>query len=400
MKRWIACLVILCMVITLYACKKDNTSDKTPTNVVNANAAEPLDNEPVTSDKIPVAQKTLYSVSVPVITEETLAEDGTLIYSRIYQDMELIGPEPAVADAVILDFLNRIDTATSEEKSILEAAQANYTAGSHWNPYLCQITFTPYRIDSSILSLFGCYASYSGSSHPTTAYPSVTYNLSSGKVLTMGDILVEGVDTQKLSQLVIDALATQKDDIFLYEGFEDTVNTRFSKKISQDADWYLTDEGLCFYFAPYDVAPYSSGAVSACVVYSDLTGILDDAFFPAETEESEGEISVEAYDSATMAGFTQIAECITGAENEKIVLSTEGYVQNLRIDTGYFIGQTDYQKEHTVFASASLTPGDGIVVQASLSDPNHQIRITYQTTAGTHAYYIQKTETGIDLVKA
>lgn len=399
MKRWIACLVILCMVMTLYACKKDNTSAQTPTNDVNGNVTEPLDSEPVDSENIPVAQRPLYSVSLPVITEETLAEDGKWIYARVYQDMELIGPEPAVADAVIVDFLNRIDAAMSEEKSILEAAQADYISGRLWNCYFCQIDFTPYRIDSSMLSMLGCYVSYSGASRPMTAYQSVTYDLTSGKTLTLGDILVEGVDAQKLSQLVIDALATQKDDIFLYEGFEDTVNTRFSKKISQDTDWYLTDEGLCFYFAPYDVAPYTSGLVSACVAYSDLTGILDDAFFPAETEESEGEISVEAYDSATMDDFTQIAECIADTEYEKIVLSTDGYVQNLRIDTGSFtdFDRTEYQKDFTVFASASLTPGDGIVVQ---SPPHERLRITYQTTAGTHAYYIQETATGIALVKA
>ncbi len=390
MKKLLLLFLSVCLLCTMVGC--GNTPAPTESTVSTQGTTLSTDNTTPstqeTENTLPV-QQPMYSVSLPVVTQTETANDGTVLFHYIYQNVVLIGPDPEVTDAVIVDMLNRIDKTTSTAKSVLSAAKDSYTAGSTWTPYLCRFTYEPTRIDRSVLSLYGEYITYSGTPHPEAAYSSVTYDLVNGKAITLSDILTDTATGEILSSAVINHLKDNKEALFLYEGFEDTVKDRFSKSFDHDQAWNLTQTGLQFYFAPYEIAPYSSGVVVAEIPYSELTSVIKDAYFPAETDASNGTVVAEIFDGESLDKFTQFSEVVLHNNGDKILLYTDKSVQNIRLYTGSWSADgTAFTAEHAVFAAHSLTPGDAIMIQDSFDTSLPSLYLTYESGGGTVETFI------------
>ena len=391
MKRLTSVILMLSLLLSLTACmNKDDISyskpDNTPTNPQPTNPSGPLP---------PVAQKPMVSVSVPIVKETERASDGTVLFNYIYQNIELIVPDPDVAQKVILDFLNRIDQTTATANETRNAAKNAYKGDTNWSPYLCQITFDPMRVDYGILSMLGYNVVYNGTPHPNTDYLSVNYDLVNGKVLTLNSILAGNSNISTLCQYVIDSLTLQKNTANLFDGFESTVTDRFAKNLTLDTDWYFSETGLCFYFAPYDIAPYSSGVITAEVPYERLAGILNDAYFPAEKDTASGTIFAQMFLDAEIDSFSQFSEIVIDSNGDKVLLYTNQYVQNVRIESGSWSSDgSTFIPEHTVFAALSLTPGDAVMVESQLKTNAPSLRLSYQTGGKTMFFFITGTNNG------
>ncbi len=380
MRKFLICILCIVFFWSVTGCTQPENniptgsiSETTP-SCPSENATAPTEGE--------IVQKPMVAVSVPITTETEYAQDGTAIFNYTYQNISLIVPDPEVADKVIVDFLNHVDQTAEQAESIRTAAKTDYRPGDTWNPYLCQIIYEPIRIDNSVLSLFGSYVGYSGSSHPETAYQSVNYDLVTGDVLTLSHIITPDTTADTLSQLIVEILEAQKDKS-LYEGFETTVKERFAHGFLADHSWYLSSTGLCFYFSPYEIAPYSTGVVTAEIPYHQLTGILDDAYFPAEQEEANGTVSVQNYHNDILENYSQFAEVIIDEENEKILLYTEKSVYDIRLRVN--LSDSNSDTIYTVFAAYGLTPGDAVVVQPE----KLPLLLTYRTHEDTiHKYQL------------
>ena len=395
MRKILIMILAICLLLSLAGCT--TPANKTQGSTSSSTSAEPTaEDTTVASDAdASVEQMPMVSVAVPVITQTEEAHDGTVIFNYTFQNISLIVPDPEVADKVIVDFLNRIDQTSSNAEAIRSAAQNNYTTGASWNPYLCQITYDPMRVDYGVLSMFGSYASYSGTPHPETSYVSANYDLVTGELLSLDDILTEDASADTLYQSVVDALTLLKEENYLYEGFEETVNDRFSKGLAHDDAWYFSQDGLCFYFSPYEIAPYSSGVIIAEVPYDQLTGILNDAYFPAERETAAGSVDVEIFDENDLEKFTQFAEIVLAEGSDKILLHTDKSVYDIRIETGSWSSDgSTFTPEHTVFAAYSLTPGDAIMVESQFKDTLPTLRLCYTTNGKTVWCYISLSDDG------
>ena len=135
--------ILICLFLILAGCAKPNTTetqDTTHTAVIST--TEPT--------AILPQQEAMYSVSVPSVSETTLADDGTVIFSYTHQSMMLTVPDPEVANKVIIDFLARNDTAAATADTIRKAAEANYNQSPDWTPYLYNTTYSPMRMDQVV----------------------------------------------------------------------------------------------------------------------------------------------------------------------------------------------------------------------------------------------------------
>lgn len=399
MKKLLLLFLAVCLLCAMVGC--GNTPAPTvptvPTQSTTLATEETTPSTQETEDSGPVQQQPMFSVSLPVVTQTETAGDGTVLFHYIYQNMALIGPDPEVADAVIVDVLNTIDETASTAESVLNAAMSSYTAGSAWTPYLCRFTYEPTRIDRSVLSLYGEYITYSGTPHPEAAYISVTYDLVNGKAINLSDILTDTATGEILSRAVINHLNDNKETLFLYEGFEDTVNDRFRKSFDHDQAWNLTQTGLQFYFAPYEIAPYSSGVVVAEIPYNELTSVIKDDYFPAETDTATGTVIAETFNEKSLDKFTQFSEVVLRNNGDKILLYTDKSVQNVRLYTGSWSADgTAFTAEHAVFAANSLTPGDAIMIQDSFDTDLPLFYLTYESEGRTVETFISlDSETGV-----
>ena len=379
--------ILVCLSLILAGCSKPSTDETQAETAATVSATEPI--------VILPQQEAMYAVSVPAVSETTLADDGTVIFTYTHQSMMLTVPDPEVANKVIIDFLSRNDASAVTAETVRQSAKANYNGYAEWTPYLYSITYSPMRMDQGVLSLFGSCVTYSGASHPERLSVSANYDLVTGDVLTLGSIMSANASTEDFCDLVLYALAEIKAAKYLYDGYEETVKQRFSKDESLDQDWYFSTSGLCFYFVPYQIAPYSSGVIVAEIPYEDLTGLLYDGYFPAERETTAGTIQATVLDETDTAQFTQIAELVLDPDAQMVFLQTDGILWDVKIEYGAWdSANINFVPVYTALFSGSLTPGDAIMIQ---SDELSSLRLTYTSGAETVTQHFTFSENGVAL---
>ncbi len=373
MKKLTILLLSVCLLFLVIGCTKEPPIDTTgPAQIIPT--TEPAETTQQTEPPA-VPDLPLLAFSAPVQTYQHYAQDGTLLLTYSYQDFSLILEDPQIADAIVIDLLNHVDYENSAAKSVLSDAQAAYDAGGEWTPFVYSTLFSPERFDQGILSLCGIHALYSGSPRPSTAIVSITYDLLSGRQLSLQDILAADYSADNLSQLITDSLSDLASQGMLFSDYAHVISDAFSTNRPVDS-WYLSDRGLCFYFAPYEIAPYSSGTITAEVPYTALVGLLKEEYFPAEAEELTGNTYFLPFSDADTEAFDQFAELVTDEDGQQYLLYTDGCLQDLRIELGYWLDDGSFIAEATVFASPALCTGDGIVIHAS-ADTVQSLRLTY-----------------------
>lgn len=362
MKKFYVILAALLLCFMFNGCadaNKENTNESTNNHTTAASTQQ------TTPSTIPtIRQKPLVAVSVPTVTEITTAEDGSEIFRYIYQNISLTVQDQEVADKIIIDFLNRVDKSVAPADDIRQQALAAYTGLDNWIPYLYNLTYSPTRIDQGILSLYGTNVVFSGSSHPSYDCVSVNYDLITGNYLTLGSILQHADKLETLKDLVLEALDAVADEKYLRGDYIDTVSTRFSRDESYDEDWFFTNNGICFYFAPYEIAPYSSGVIIVEIPYEKLLGVIGDAFFPAEQDTASGDVKIKTLKYVDLTAFTQIGELTLNQGGTQLIIYTDDILLNPRISvTDPLTGE-----RYIAFATQHLTPGDAIIIEANQSN--------------------------------
>lgn len=309
----------------------------------------------------PVKQRPLVAVSVPASTVTETAPDGTTVFRYTSQHMQLIMPDSEVADSVVLDFLNRIDRSNASAEDLRQQAMSQNAEAQNRTVFEYKVIYNPTRIDQGILSLYGTEMVFSGEAHPNYNCLSVNYDLITGECLTLGSILTHENALPSLEALLLSQLSAMKEDKYLREDYKEIIRRRFEGEESYDEDWFFTPTGLCFYFPPYEIAPYSSGIILAEIPYEKLTGIMDDAFFPAEQEVVKGTVTATPLPEADLTAFTQIAELTLDVGGDDYLLHTDHAVQNLQI----LYTDPDTQETYTAFMLQQLTDGDAVRLKVS-----------------------------------
>lgn len=388
-------IILLALLLMLAGCQQPSQEiPETDPAVIETDPVVPEETieateAPTVPEEVVYEQQTMYAVSMPLVTESVSAEDGNPVFSHTYQNMQLTLQDPEVANRIIVDFLNRLDEVHNRTQDAVTAAQQQYSAGENWVTHYIDICYSTARIDQVILSLYGIEGIYSGEGRPIQVCHGANYSMLTGEVLSLGSILTHVDAKEQLVDAVIQTAASLADDLQLYGDYAECIRQRFDTEESFDEDWYFTDQGLCFYFAPYEIAPYSTGIVILELPYSQLTGIITDEFFPPESEETKGSIQALHFADADMSQYTQIAEVITDADGGMYLLYAQGAISDLYIESGSWNQDgTQFIPDCTIFASASLTPGDGVMVQSFIPDTMPRLRITYRSGEETVSLFL------------
>lgn len=370
MKKLFSVVFILCLLLSFTACKKKNTKPDGNTGHTTAptqNTQAPSYNPPLETND------TLVAVSVPTITENTTHSDGTILFQYTYQNISLVLDEPQVADKIILDFLNRVDSTVAAADSTKEMAKSAYNGNSNWIPYLYHVTYSPTRIDHKVLSLFGNNVVFSGAGHPERTCVSASYDLLSGDVLTLASIMNKDASVDRFCELVLDELKKMTEGDFLYEDYASTVKNRFlNTNPANDEHWYFSQKGLCFYFAPYEIAPYTSGVITVEIPYEKLTKLVHEAYLPLARNATDGNIKVTPFEQADLKQFSHIAEIVIEKEEKMYMIQADKTVQDVRIE------YMDKSGSYNVFAAYNLIPQQGIMIQGN-DDILKNMKISYKT---------------------
>ena len=339
------------------------------------------------SDSVIYEQQPLYAISMPIVTNIDYSEDGATVFQYTYQDMSLTFSEQDVADCIIIDYLNRMDELSALIEEFTANAQSLYSPSNAWMEHYYNIYYSPTRIDQEVLSLYGISSSYTGS-RPVQSCSAINYSTLTGDVLTLGSILRHIDSKVFLVDLVIEKATAIQNDVHLFNDYADCIKERFEKEESFDEDWYFTDTGLCFYFSPYEIAPYSSGIVTLEIPYNELTGIIADDFFPPEEEIMLGTLCTMQRAESEANNFTQQAKLSIDESGEQVLLYAQGALLDVQIKRGHWDDYNRFIPDYTVFACNSLTPGDCILLMVNIPDTMPTLQITYRNGDEVQKQYL------------
>lgn len=391
MKRFLCMILSACLLLCLFGCSLSPASEQaTPSTQQTApseTTAPPATQPTSQPDASAVYEAPMAAVSLPLIVENHQSESGDEIAYYTHQDISITLPDADVAQAVTLDLLNRIDKTRASADAVFDSADADFSGQDSWYPYSYAITYQPMRLDENVLSLFGTETAFDGSPRSVHNTISVTYDLTTGEPLTLKTILHEENYADAMCELILEGLKSSAD--ILFADYESTVKGKFSTNVPVSS-WYFSNEGLCFYFAPYEIAPYSAGTIVSQIPYDRLSGLMKDAYFPGEQLMYSGAVLAEKLDAIPEA-YTQFAEATLAGGGEKLLITTDGSISNVRLTLSAIAPETGVN-EAVVLALAGMGPTDAILLNLDLDNALNNLTITFDSYGQTQTLQLKESE--------
>ena len=372
MKKVLPLMLLIC--VLLCGCRENIPAIEVTEEPTVVETVAPTE-ETQATETLPIeavyTQLPMNAIALPIVTEKNDNQDHIFTYQNIY----LFCQDQEVADRIILDFLNHQD----DHRNISTSSEQY------------EILLDPVRLDDFVLSLFGNSVSHQGAHHPVVECQSANYNMLTGEVLTLGSILKDSNSLQSIHKQILAVAESVAEDSQLYSDYSQVIADRFTRNPNFDEDWFFSASGLSFYFEPYEIAPYTSGVVILEIPYEQLAGLIDDSFFPAEEDLSEGRLMIEPITDVDLGAYSQIAEITLSGDSDGIVLYSEGLLRDIRIETVDDHSQT---MSGTIFAAHTLSPGDGIILKYGDLDPSLTLTITYRSAQEAFEQRVSLSENG------
>ncbi len=134
-------------------------------------------------------------------------------------------------------------------------------------PYSFSSNVSPiYYMDGTYISFLSQNYDYTGGAHGMPYWIGYVFNLQTGEELSLPDIIE--IDDITLKELVTKYFTKMYDEEpEAYWG--NAVDTVY-EYTNLESPFYLNEEGIVFYFGPYDLAPYAGGFQEIMVPYSEF----------------------------------------------------------------------------------------------------------------------------------
>ena len=386
MKRIRTLSILLCaaMVMALTACagKPEPTAVTThPTTQATTLVTTTETTVPGYTDPSVTYHAPMSAVSLPTITETGKADDGATLLTYTYQDITLFLPEAMVADDIFMDYQNRLSVSHTYARDLHTAAVSAYAGQEDWQPYSLLVRHQPMRFDEMVLSLFATEAVYDGNARGSSTNFSVNYDLLTGNALTLPDVLKADFSATDLVDLIVAGLAEYEKQEMLFPDYAQQISDMFFTNHTVES-WYFAQDGLCFFFNPYEIAPYSSGIIVSKIPYDALGDLLKDGYFPGETVAFTGTPRIDEFSAANTGNITSFSELMLSETGKEYLLCADGTLLNVRIEAGTWSeGSKEFTTEATVFAATAISAGDGVLIQC---DDIGDLRLLYESQGQVH----------------
>jgi hypothetical protein len=172
----------------------------------------------------------------------------------------LLSPAPSLA---AIEASVRADIPTDEE---LKAADFSYS-----NSLTFHNEFQVRQDGHGLLCLRLFHTEYTGGAHGNHGAAHVTFDLATGKEVTLDDLFKPGIKNE-LTRLAEAALREQyglkPGDSLSGEG------PLFEDKFELNDNWFVTSTGLGFSYDPYEIGPYAAGFIEPLIPFAKLKDLL------------------------------------------------------------------------------------------------------------------------------
>ncbi len=198
---------------------------------------------------------------------ETLmvADESKDLYPELYKNLN------EAAEEEIRSFE---ENANSQMSAASDDADSSFDDGRPFiGPFSDFTSVSVQRSDKAVLSFTEDFSNFTGGAHGMYGRTGITYDVQTGKKLSLTDVVDTTAD--KLIPVIKDEILKQNDPEDYPDLDENLANYDMDSLI-----WYLTFEGVHFYFAPYEIAAYAIGETDIVIGYDDLPAAVDEKYIP------------------------------------------------------------------------------------------------------------------------
>lgn len=275
-KRIFALIMALCLVFALAACGQAETEE----SPAPAESEEPAGSETPAGTEEPEESEAPEALNAEVTLEEelsTVEEDGVtyMTAQSVAPNVSIEGADEA-AQAIASVLAERLTVSQEDIDEYAAMAREHYdtldeTERESFGGYSIRYSAEVKRSEG-VLSVLCTRTEYTGGAHDNTSVFGLTFDLSTGALLSAADI---AADYEGLCAKVAESVAAQAEE--LEEGTITGDLDAYAGGVLDTEKWYLDGEGLVVFAAPDELTPHAAGTIVFTIPYTELEGLLNES---------------------------------------------------------------------------------------------------------------------------
>lgn len=275
-KRIFALIMALCLVFALAACGQAETEE----SPAPAESEEPAGSETPAGTEEPEESEAPEALNAEVTFEEelsTVEEDGVtyMTAQSVAPNVSIEGADEA-AQAIASVLAERLTVPQEDIDEYADMAREHYdtldeTERESFGGYSIRYSAEVKRSEG-VLSVLCTRTEYTGGAHDNTSVFGLTFDLSTGALLSAADI---AADYEGLCAKVAESVSAQAEE--LEEGTITGDLDAYAGGVLDTEKWYLDGEGLVVFAAPDELAPHAAGTIVFTIPYTELEGLLNES---------------------------------------------------------------------------------------------------------------------------
>ena len=275
-KRIFALIMALCLVFALAACGQAETEE----SPAPSESEEPAGSETPAGTEEPEESEAPEALNAEVTLEEelsTVEEDGVtyMTAQSVAPNVSIEGADEA-AQAIASVLSERLTVPQEDIDEYSAMAREHYdtldeTERESFGGYSIRYSAEVKRSEG-VLSVLCTRTEYTGGAHDNTSVFGLTFDLSTGALLSAADI---AADYEGLCAKVAESVAAQAEE--LEEGTITGDLDAYAGGVLDTEKWYLDGEGLVVFAAPDELAPHAAGTIVFTIPYTELEGLLNES---------------------------------------------------------------------------------------------------------------------------
>ena len=275
-KRIFALIMALCLVFALAACGQAETEE----SPAPAESGEPAGSETPAGTEEPEESEAPEALNAEVTFEEelsTVEEDGVtyMTAQSVAPNVSIEGADEA-AQAIASVLSERLTVPQEDIDEYSAMAREHYdtldeTERESFGGYSIRYSAEVKRSEG-VLSVLCTRTEYTGGAHDNTSVFGLTFDLSTGALLSAADI---AADYEGLCAKVAESVSAQAEE--LEEGTITGDLDAYAGGVLDTEKWYLDGEGLVVFAAPDELAPHAAGTIVFTIPYTELEGLLNES---------------------------------------------------------------------------------------------------------------------------
>jgi len=284
--KFLALLLAGCILLN-YGCGRE-TSQTNPSNSENSDSAMETGNETVDAQTEEEENKEELS-GVPEVKIEKLEKDWYDEETKqwiLHSEYEMVSVDGNVSEALKesvqkwseeneSQVISTGDQAISEYPIVPE--EENENDNYH---YSLLDDLELYQSNSRVLSFLQRTESYFGGAHGNYEYTGINFDVQTGKILELDDILKDTAGFQEFATDYVIKKLEQECADGLFPDYLETLEGMWEEPI-----WYLDAEGLNIVFNPYVIGPYALGAVFVTIPYQEISAYYNPDYGLPDSKE-------------------------------------------------------------------------------------------------------------------